>query len=219
MLDHDHGHALALDLTDQADADLQLGGIEPGEPLVEQEQPGPGGQRPRELDALLVDVGELRADELLAAGQPDALEQEVGVPGGLGGRGRVAAERPAQHHVLARGHAREDPHELEGAGHPRPAHPERRGAEDLAALQPDRAGIGRDLTGDEIEDGGLAGAVRADDAHDGAGGDVEVEIGHREQAPERLAEAADPQQEALPLGHHAGALRNRSSQRTTPPGR
>ena len=89
VLDHEDGDALAADLVDQRDADLQLGGIETGEPFVEQEQPGAGGERARELDALLVDVGELRPDEVLAAGQPDAGQERIGVAGGLR-RGRSA---------------------------------------------------------------------------------------------------------------------------------
>ena len=38
VLDHEDRDALAADLVDQRDADLRLGGIEAGEPFVEQEQ-------------------------------------------------------------------------------------------------------------------------------------------------------------------------------------
>ncbi len=66
-----------------------------------------------------------------------------------------------------------------------------RRAGDVAAEQRHRAGVGRDLAGDEIEQGGLAGAVRSDDQTAFAGGDVKTDIGGDAQAAERLAQIAD----------------------------
>ena len=165
-----------------------------------------------------------RADEVFAPGQPDPRQERIGVAGGLGGRGRLAAEGPAQHDVLARGHAGEDAHELEGPGHPRATHPERWRMEELAAVEPDGPGLGGDLAGDEIEHRGLARAIGPDEADDGAGRHVERQVTNGDQAAERLAQTADPQQDAGAVDRHA-AVRparpapTRSSQRATPPGR
>ena len=79
MLDHDDGDALAADLVDQLDADLQFGRIETGEPFVEQQQLRPGRQRARQLDPLLIDVGQLRPVKIALPGKADPFEQRVGL--------------------------------------------------------------------------------------------------------------------------------------------
>ena len=62
MLDHEHRNAFALDASNEVDADLEFGGIEAGQPFVEQQELRPGGEGPGQLDALLVNIGELGAE-------------------------------------------------------------------------------------------------------------------------------------------------------------
>ena len=62
---------------------------------------------------------------------------------------------------------------------------------DVAAEQSDGAGIRQQFAGDQIEQGGLAGAVRADDQPTFPRRDREVDLRGDVQAPERLAQGAD----------------------------
>ena len=94
----------------------ELGRVEAGEPFVEQQQVGIERERARELEPLLVDVGELRGGERHLVAEPDAVEQRD--CGGLGlraGERVAAAEREADHHVLDHAHGFEHAHQLEGA--------------------------------------------------------------------------------------------------------
>jgi hypothetical protein len=58
---------------------------------------------------------------------------------------------------------------------------------DVAFKQLDRAAIGEKLTGDQIEQRGLAGAVRADDQPALARLDFQIDVGVDAQAAERFA--------------------------------
>jgi len=62
---------------------------------------------------------------------------------------------------------------------------------DLRAEQPDRAAIAGQVTGEKVEERGLARAVRADDEPALARHDLERDIVDRGQAAERLLQAAD----------------------------
>src|SRR5580704_2268855 len=62
---------------------------------------------------------------------------------------------------------------------------------DVAVEQLDRAGVGLQLAGDQIEQGGLAGAVRADDQAALARLDFEIDVGGDAKAAERFAQAFD----------------------------
>ena len=90
VLDHDDGDAVATDQADQVDAGLQLGGIEAGEPLVEQQQLRMAGERARKLEPLLVDVGQLEPSMVRVPAEPDALQQRLGF---VRRRGRVVPAR------------------------------------------------------------------------------------------------------------------------------
>ena len=73
---------------------------------------------------------------------------------------------------------------------------ERARADDLLALEMDRAGIGRKLAGDEMKHRGFAGAVRPDQAGDAAGRDIEGEVAHGDEAAERFSKTMDAQHRA-----------------------
>src|SRR5580692_4131782 len=62
---------------------------------------------------------------------------------------------------------------------------------DVAVKQLDRAAIGKKLAGDEIEQRGLAGAVRADDQPALAWLDFQADVGGDAQAAARFAQALD----------------------------
>ena len=64
-------------------------------------------------------------------------------------------------------------------------------AEEFTAEQPDRAAVGGEIAGDQVEQSGLAGAVRSDDQPPLAGHDGERNILGRRQAAEALVEAYD----------------------------
>src|SRR5262249_878691 len=59
---------------------------------------------------------------------------------------------------------------------------------DIVAVEKDRAGVGGDLAGDQVEQRGLGGAVWADDEPPFAGRNVECDVGGHAQAAEGLVE-------------------------------
>ena len=93
-------------------------------------------------------------------------QQRLG--GGARGAERGRALQRAHHHVLERRQAAERLHQLEGAGDAGGA--DRIGPQprDVAAAESDAAGFRAKRAGDQVEDGGLAGAVRADECDDAA---------------------------------------------------
>src|SRR5207247_5023681 len=86
-----------------------------------------------------------------------------------------------------RRHLREEPDVLERAADPELRDRVRRLTGDVVAIEHDApAGGGVDAR-QHVEEGRLAGAVRTDEAHDGAGGNGEVELGDGDEAAEFLA--------------------------------
>ncbi len=72
-----------------------------------------------------------------------------------------------------------------------------RHALDLAAVEPDGAGVGRVQARDQVEQRGLAGAVRADQRVDLAGADREAGVADGADAAEMLRDAFDLQHRSL----------------------
>ena len=81
---------------------------------------------------------------------------------------RVAHEG-ADHDVVEHGHARERSHDLEGAADAEPADAIGRQADDERPVDSSLAAVGAQEAVQQIEQRGLAGAVRPDDADDLAG--------------------------------------------------
>jgi len=77
-------------------------------------------------------------------------------------RGR--AEARCNQQILEHRDAGERMRHLVGTADPRAAAQVRRGAGDFVAAKHDAPGVGRDVAADQVEQGGLAGAVRPDDA-------------------------------------------------------
>src|SRR5471032_2496517 len=82
---------------------------------------------------------------------------------------------------------------LEGAGDAGLGHHMRRGWRIRLAGQLEGAGVRLVQAGDDVEEGGLAGAVRPDQAVDLAFHDLDADVGQRLQAAEALVDAGDIQ--------------------------
>src|SRR5664280_1549100 len=122
---------------------------------------------------------------------------------------RVPAQRRQPHqrqrHIVHDGVAREEGDDLVGARHAEMRAAPARRLGNVLPEQMDRAFVGRDLAGDQIEQRGLAGAVGADDQPAFARLDIEIDIAGDAQAAERFTQAADGERaHGLPSG--AGAL-------------
>jgi len=84
-------------------------------------------------------------------------------------------------------------------------------ARDLPALEDHVPVLGLVDPGDHVEHGGLAGAVRADEAQDFALVYVQVEVAHRGEAAEDLGEAVCFQEDVVPVpGRFSRPVNHRS---------
>ena len=187
------------DVADHRHQLLGLLRVHPGGGLVEDEQVGLGGQRPGDLQAALLPVGQRRGALLGHVVQPHGAEQahalvlhpglrlaelagsEDGVEPGV-----LRADVVGGLDVLKDRHLLKEADVLERPGDPERGdaiggEPGGRGAVDV-----DRA-LGRDVDpGDEVEDRGLARAVGPDEPDKLLGQDRDVEVGDRRQPAEAL---------------------------------
>src|SRR6267378_3392560 len=133
-----------------------------------------------------------------AGGQAEALEQrhhravhvgpppERGRPAGLG-RARLGGHA----HVVEHGDLREDVGDLERLGQAEAVHALGRQPRDVLAPEADASGVRREQPRDDVEEGGLAGAVRSDHREDLAGLDAEAHVRQRGQRREALGDVVD----------------------------
>src|SRR5260221_2251247 len=87
-------------------------------------------------------------------------------------------------------HFGEEPDVLEGAGHAPLADLVRLATSDVAAFEQYGSAVGTIDPAETIEEGGLARAVGADDADDPVGADAKIDVLHRLEAAEGLAQSA-----------------------------
>ena len=172
---------------------IRLPRIHPGRRFVQEEQEGLGGHRPGDLQAALGAVGQVFRQLVHLVGQADLDEDLVAPlhdlllfppgPPVPEDRPQDAGPRPAvaaDHHVLQDRHVGEQADVLKG-----PGHSQLRDLVDLDAVDPPAFPPGRrdeDIpfgrlvdAGDAVEEGGLAGAVGADQGDDLALPDLEVD--------------------------------------------
>ena len=177
-----------------------LVGVHAGGGLIQQQQLGFGGQGARDLEPALQAIGQILGGHIcIGAAQAHEFEQIQGLGMRLGFflHGRLGVEDLAQQvgvqadmladqHILDGGHIGEQANVLERAGDPQGRHLERLEPGDVMAVEDQLAGRDRIDAGHAVEEGGLAGAVRTDEAGDHAFFDDEIHVVDGGQAAERL---------------------------------
>src|SRR5581483_5221844 len=107
---------------------------------------------------------------------------------------RAVPDVGADEDVLEHGHRPEQLEVLERAGDPAADHAVLRDAEKALAFEAQLSRVGSVEAGDEVEDGRLAGAVRADQADDLALRHVERDVVDRDDPAEAARDVPDLQQ-------------------------
>src|ERR1700730_8917959 len=206
VLDQQDRQTAVAHRADQAGHLDPLVRVHPGRGLVQQEKLRPGGQRAGNLSSPAIGIGEGKRGILQTRLEPFTEELNCGLDLGLGrslrshgagpegDRPQHAAARPvmrAEQDVLAHGQLGEHPDVLEGAGDTVMRDPVRRLAHQLAAEQPHGSRRWSQNPGDQVEDGRLTSAVGANEAHDLASVNVEVDAVDGGQAAEAAGQPTD----------------------------
>ena len=177
VLDQQHAQSGAGELAQQRGQARFVGGRKSGGRLVEQQGVGPAGQRARDFHQAPVDEGQVVCAHLGVAVEADQRQQVVDAP-------RVLAWREREAQVVAHRQRGEHLRSLEGAGHAGPRQTMRRQTRQGRLATCDRACIGAVEPADQVEQRGLARAVRADQSAYLACRDVERHVLHRLHAAE-----------------------------------
>ena len=178
------GHQLLDDLPQVAAA----GGVEPGGGLVEEEDGRPVDEGGGEVEPAPHAAGVGRGGPVGRLGQPEAVEQLVG-PGADGRPGQVG-EPADEAEVLAAGEVLVHGGVLAGEADAL-AHRLRVGG-DVEAQHLGPAGVRPEDGGEDADGRGLAGAVGAEQAEHGAGGDGEIDAGEGADVAEASWSAPRP---------------------------
>src|SRR5467141_1116917 len=207
VLDEQHGDAPIANRLDQLAKREALRGVHARGRLVEREQLRLGGERARDLETPLVAVGQAPRGVVRAAADPDIVEQlgrarfdlsfflyGLSVSQHGAEHPSAAAQVPADHHVLERRQVGEKADVLEGTRDARSSHLMRLQAAEVVPVEQESAVVGRVKSGQHVEQRGLAGAVRADQPENFAGGYGERDFGKRLHAAEALGDAIASQQ-------------------------
>ena len=147
---------------------FHLGVVEPAQALVRQQQLGPGGQRARELELLQRRGAEPVTGRPRSAGQSHHRQRRCRAPRvpGCGIDAAAAlAVKGGERHVLEERQPAERARDLEGARDAQAADAMRRGSPPISrAVERGSSRRSAPGPGDQVEDGALARAVRADQA-------------------------------------------------------
>ena len=172
---------LAGDAHEQADGVLGAGGVDRGDGLVGDDRARVLHEQARERAALLLAAREPRGALVNLARDADLLERGERAPA-LAGRDQGGERAPQAPPAEPAG---EDVVDDAEAGHELVLlvdHADEAGQLatgleriERAAVDPDRAAVGADHTGQQVQQRGLAGAARPDDGDGLAGGDLEAE--------------------------------------------
>src|SRR6267142_2052543 len=204
VLDEQHGLvALRLDVADQVEDHRHLVDAHAGGRLVEHEHLGLEREQDRHLELALVAVRKGGGDHVALRGERDALEVvlclvdefDVRVPHGEQALAGIGSRLYGEAHVLEHRKARKEIGELEGAADAALRAARRPHARDVFAEEQHLAAGRGELAGDQVEVGGLAGAVRPDDRGERAGPEL---AGHRIDGD--MAAEADRQAARLQYG-------------------
>ena len=153
----DDGDAAAADRLDEVPRVAARLRVESGRQLVEDRDPWLTDEREGDRQALLLAAGEVAVRRVALLAETQLIDQRAWI-------GRIVVERREQLEGLADGHPVGQLALLElDADEAAQALAVPAGIE---AQDPDRAGVGRPQTGDRLDGGRLAGAVRSEDAED-----------------------------------------------------
>jgi hypothetical protein len=192
VLDPDHGHAARLDAPDERHQLGRLGLGEPARDLVEEEQRGAGGQRAAQLQALAVEESQRARPPVGFLREPGALE-DLSADGRGGTLTLATAEAGGHEQVLVHRHAAEGMRDLIGAADAAPAALMRGEPRDVLAPEANGPRVRADVAADQVEDGGLPGAVGADDAQHLAGAHRQRDAVRGPDGAERLGDPLERQ--------------------------
>src|SRR5712691_269867 len=208
---HDHFHDRELFLRRHA-----AGG------LVKQQNPGPGHHGERDIEQLPDSARQHLRVLVAVIGQAEALEdafgdlfrrQVVARHQRATAREEPAAASVPQHHadadqhVLERGERGVELRDLERAADAKACDVARHELGDVAALIVDAPAVGLEVARDHVDEGGLAGAVGADQADHGIPLDGRVDVARRGDRAEVLAQAL-----RVKYGGHLRSSRDRRHQ-------
>ena len=174
MLDPHDGDAAVVHLANGAEQHVAFGLGQSAGDFVEQQQPRPQRQRLRQFELLGIEQRQLPGRNERAMRKSDALQHRLGFLFAAWQRHLAAVDRRRQH-VLEHGHVGERFRNLIGAADAEAAAVPRAHAGDVSAVEHDPAAAWRQHAGDHVEQGGLAGAVRSQNADDFARLDFEVD--------------------------------------------
>src|SRR5262245_51721244 len=197
VLNEHQRRALGVDPPDDPHRVRGLGRSQPGHELVEQEEVGPGGQGASQLEPAPVDEAQACRREVSPALEADEREKARGRALPFAPRrapAAPAAVKETHEDVVDRRQAGEGPHVLEGSSDTRHAAAVGRESGDVLAPEADAPAVGSEDAGDQVEQRGLAGAVRPHDPDDRARRDLEAHAPHRLHPREGLRDALDGEQ-------------------------
>ncbi len=219
MLDQrDRRAELVIHVEDEAAHVLLLLHVHPGHRLVEEQQLRLHRQRAAQLHALLQAIGKLadgNTPDRLDFQEVDDLLDETAMRDLLPQRGAVAQQLPEQsaahlqrasgHEIVERRHSFEQSNVLERARDALTRRNRGTHARARPALERDASPLRMIEAVDDVQHGGLAGAVRTDDGANLATPDVEGDVGDRLHAAEAERDAFDGQQHlaSLSISPHA----------------
>jgi len=199
VLDEDERHLLALpqaiDLVDHAPAFLRA---HAGGRFIEQQHARLQHQRQRDIQKLLVAMRQIGRQGIGLVAQAEHVHHLTRALATFGQR-----KLPAEHGGAAamrlhggierfrHGERREDAGDLKGAGNAATHDLGMRHADEIGAVEHDAAVIRLDGAGNQIEEGGLAGAVRPDHRGERAGRKFERDVAHRGDTAEGFGKALD----------------------------
>src|SRR5262245_8689649 len=179
VLDQEECRTVGTDFLEKPRQLHRLGRVHPRGGLVESKQPWLGRQRPGELQAALIAVGKRPRKRAGAASDADVVEKLArALADGCLFRTRAWVARdgaqharsctrvPADHDILERSHVREEADVLEGARDAARGNLVRLEAGQARAAEMEFTAVGGVDSRQDIEQGGLAGAVGADETED-----------------------------------------------------
>ena len=163
VLDPDDGDAAGVEVPDGLDEAVDLALGEAAGDLVQQQHLGVAGERASQLQALAVQQRQRPGRLVGLGGEPGQLER---LDAALVARalGHAPPVGGAHEHVLEDAHVGERLGDLVRAPHAGAADVLPRGVGDVLAEELDPTPVGPIHAGDQVEERGLAGAVRPDDA-------------------------------------------------------